>query len=188
MKTQRFLPLLVTFTLAAFALTTSAHAAEPPEMPKPVKEHEWLKQFEGEWATETEIQMEPGKPPLKATGNETARMIGGFWVVGENKGEMMGQAFTGVMTLGYDPEKKKYVGTWVDSNTSMLWQYVGTVDESGKILTLESEGFCPMEGKVCQFRDVIEFKSADHRVMTGSRLGSDGKWTSLMTVTAKRKS
>lgn len=168
-------------------LAGSLRAAEPPAMPQPTKEHEWLKQYVGEWDTETEIFMEPGKPSLKAAGHETARMVGGFWVMGENKGEMMGQAFTGIMTLGYDPEKKKYIGTWVDSNTSMLWQYSGTVDETGKVLTLETEGFCPMEGQVCQFKDIVEFKSKDERVLTSTRLGKDGQWTKMMTMTAKRK-
>jgi hypothetical protein len=179
---------IVIASLAALLLTAFvAFGADQPEMPQPTKEHEWLKKFAGEWNTVTEIYMEPGKPPMKATGTETAKMLGGFWVVGENKGEMMGAPFTGMMTFGYDPQKKKYVGTWVDSNTSMLWQYLGTVDGSGRILTLETEGFCPMEGKVCQFRDTIEFKSDDQRVMTGERQSTDGKWTKMMTVTATRK-
>lgn len=185
MKTNR-LHSIVALTVSAFLLG-SAFAAEPPAMPQPTKEHEWLKKFAGEWDTATEIYMEEGKPPMRATGKETAKMIGGFWVIGENKGEMMGQAFTGVITVGYDPEKKKYIGTWVDSNTSMLWQYTGSVDETGKILTLESKGFCPMEGQVCQFKDVIEFKSDDERVMTSTRLGKDGKWTKMMTMTSTRK-
>ena len=163
-------------------------AAEPPAMPQPTKEHEWLKQFVGEWEVETEAFVAPAQPPMKMKATESARMLGGFWVVGENKGEYMGTPFTGLMTFGYDPEKRKYVGTWVDSNTSALWQYVGTVDADGKILTLETEGFCPIEGKVCQFKNTIEFKSKDHRVLTATRLGKDGKWTKAMTVTARRKS
>lgn len=172
---------------AALLFAGTLLAAEPPAMPKPVAEHDWLKQFAGEWETETEIFMEPGKPPMKARGTESARMLGGFWVMGEHKGEFMGTPFTGVMTVGFDPGKKKYVGTWVDSNTSALWQYVGTVDASGKVLTLETEGFCPMEQQVCQFKDVIEFKSSDHRVLTSTKLGKDGKWTPVMTLNAHRK-
>lgn len=178
---------LITCLTAVLLFAGHLIAAEPPAMPQPLKEHEWLNQFVGEWDIETEVFMEPGKEPLKMKGTESARMLGGFWVVGENKGEMMGMPFTGVMTFGYDPEKKKYVGTWVDSNTSTLWQYLGTVDASGKILTLETEGFCPMEGKICQFKNTIAFKTKDHRVLTGARLGKDGKWTTGMTVTARRK-
>jgi hypothetical protein len=178
---------LLTRVAVVLLFAGSLIAAEPPEMPKPTKEHEWLKRFAGEWEVETEVYMEPGKPPMKVQGTESARMLGGFWVVGETKGEMMGTPFTGLMTFGYDPEKKKYVGTWVDSNTSTLWQYLGTVDSSGNVLTLETEGYCPLEKQVCQFKDTIEFKSKDHRVLTGTRLGKDGKWVTAMKVTARRK-
>lgn len=162
-------------------------AAEAPAMPQSAKEHEWLKKFAGEWDVETEIFMEPGKPPLKAKGTESARLLGGFWVIGENKGDMMGMPFTGVMTFGYDLDKKQYVGTWVDSNTSTMWSCTGSVDDSGKVLTLNTGGMCPIEGKICQFRDTIEFRSPDKRVMTGAKLGKDGQWETKMIVTASRK-
>jgi hypothetical protein len=177
---------LLNYLAAALLCAGSRIAAEPPALPQPTQEHEWLKKFVGEWDIETEVFVEPGKPPMKMKGTESARMLGGFWVVGENKGEMMGAPFTGIMTFGYDLEKKKYVGTWVDSNTSELWKYTGTVDANG-ILTLETEGFCPIEGRVCQFKDTIEFKSPDLRVLTGTRLGKDGKWNPSMTVTARRR-
>jgi hypothetical protein len=50
---------------------------------------------------------------------------------------------TAVWTVGYDPQKKKYVGTWVDSVTPYLWTYEGSLDASGRILTLETEGRIP---------------------------------------------
>lgn len=177
----------VTRCAALLILAGNLVAAEPPAMPQPTKEHEWLKQFAGEWDVETEAYLAPDQPPMKMKGTESARMLGGFWVVGENKGEFMGAPFTGLMTFGFDPEKKKYVGTWVDSNTSSLWHYTGSVDATGKILTLETEGFCPIEGKVCQFQNTIEFKSKDLRVLTGTRLGKDGKWARAMTVIARRR-
>jgi uncharacterized protein DUF1579 len=44
------------------------------------------------------------------------------------------------MTLGYDPEKKQYVGTWVGSMMSYLWVYDGSLDAEEKVLTLNAEG------------------------------------------------
>ena len=81
------------------------------------KEHEWLQKFVGEWESAVEVTMEPGKPPMKCKGIESTRMLGGFWVVGEATGKMEGVpgTMTSLMTLGYDPQKSKYVGTWVDS-------------------------------------------------------------------------
>jgi hypothetical protein len=171
-----------------FASAWVLQAQEIPKFPKPEKQHEWLQQFVGEWDTESECIMEPGKPAVKCKGTESARSLGGFWVLSEGKGDMMGVTINYVLTLGYDPQKKKYVGTWVDSMTSHSWKYEGSVDADGKVLTLETEGPCPMAPeKTTKFKDVTEFKSKDHRVFTSKMLGDDGKWTTIATVTAHRK-
>ena len=59
-------------------------------------------------------------------------MVGGFWVVAENKATLFDAPFTGIMTLGFDGQKKKYVGTWIDSMHSHLLHYEGTVDAAAK--------------------------------------------------------
>lgn len=160
---------------------------EGPPMPKPLKEHEWLHQLVGEWESEGECVMDPSQPSIKVKGTESGRKVGGFWVVLENKGDFMGSPFTGLLTLGYDADKKKYVGTWVDSMSHYLWQYVGTVDASGKKLTLESEGPCPQEpGKLSKFREVLEIKGRDEKVFT-STIEKDGKWMTIMTMKYRRR-
>jgi hypothetical protein len=161
-------------------------AQDAPPTPKPQKEHEWLQQLVGEWETEGEAITEPDKPPVKTKGSENNRSIGGFWVQGEHKGDFFGTPFTGVMTLGYDAEKKKYIGTWVDSILPHLWKYEGTVDATGKILTLESEGPGPEPGKLAKYRDSLEIKSKDHKVLT-SATEKDGKWVTYLTVQYRRK-
>src|SRR5687767_548016 len=161
---------------------------EPPMMPKPVKEHEWLQQFVGEWEVEAECVMEPGKPPVKCQGSEAVRSLGGFWIVSEFKSNMMGMNMDARMTVGYDPTKNKYVGSWVDSCTSHMWKYEGTVDASGNILTLEAEGPNMVKpGATARYKDVTEFKSQDHRVLTSSMQGEDGKWTTFVTMNARRR-
>lgn len=177
---------------AAFIAAQDAEKQPPPKeamkMPEPQKEHEWLKHYVGEWDAEIELTMEPGKPPEKSKGTENTQPIGGFWVLSEYKGTFMDRPFTGVMTLGYDPEKKKYIGTWVDSMNSHLWTYEGTVDAEGRILTLYSEGQCPAKpGERVKFKDTTEFKSRDHRVFSSSMQGEDGKWSTVMTAHYQRR-
>ncbi|CAN5337661.1 DUF1579 domain-containing protein [soil metagenome] len=162
-------------------------AADVPMMPKPEKEHEWLKAFVGEWENEGECAMDP-KNPQKCKGTETVKSLGGFWIVSEMKGDFGGMPITGTMTLGYDANKKKYVGTWVDSMTPLLWKYEGTVDSTGKILTLESEGPNMLDPtKTCKFRDITEFKADGTRVAKNMMEGPDGKWITVMTMTATKK-
>ena len=171
-----------------WTLAASMAAAQAPEFPQPQAEHAWLKQFVGEWETTAEASMGPGQPPMTCKGTMSSRMLGGFWMISESKAEVMGAPMTAVLTIGYDPQTKKYVGTWVDSMMNHLWRYEGSVDESGKKLTLEAEGpnFLAA-GKTARFRDAYEFKSADHIVTTASMQGEDGKWITFMKGDARRK-
>jgi uncharacterized protein DUF1579 len=175
--------LLVAFAVAA----GSAAAPAAQEGPKPQKEHEWLQQLVGEWDTEGEAVAEPGKAPIKVKGSESGRMIGGFWALLENKADFLGTPFTGILTVGYDPEKKKYVATWFDSMNSYLWTYTGSVDAAGKVLTLETEGPCnDGPGKTAKFKESTEIKSKDHKVFT-SMIERDGKWMTVVTINYRRK-
>jgi Protein of unknown function (DUF1579) len=44
-----------------------------------------------------------------------------------------------------------------------------------------------MTGKMTKYKDVIEFKSDDHRVLSSQMLGDDGKWHGFMTAHYRRK-
>ncbi|MEX0713880.1 MAG: DUF1579 family protein [Pirellulales bacterium] len=176
------------FVVALLTGAAMLGGKEVPQLPVPEKEHEWLGQLAGEWETEGEAFLEPGKPPIKCQGTESARRIGGFWIVAENKGTFMDVPVTGVLTLGYDPQKKKYVGTWIDSVSNYLWSYEGTVDAGGKTLTLETEGPShDTPGKLAKFKEVIEVKTDDHKVFTSSVQGEDGKWSTIVTIHYRRK-
>jgi hypothetical protein len=174
--------------LVAAALVGSALSwakDETPKPPTPQKEHGWLKQLAGEWETECEMVMEPGKPSVKKKGTESTRVLGAFWAVSEYKGDFMGTPFTGLMTVGYDSEGKKFIGTWVCSMCDRMCKYEGEAD--GKTLTLNTEGPNPATGKLVKMKDVIELKGNDHKVMTSSMQTEDGKWVTFMTLNAKRK-
>jgi uncharacterized protein DUF1579 len=82
---------------------------------EPQKQHQWLQKLVGEWTYETDAHSAPGKPPEKVTGTEMVRPLGATWVIAEGQGEMPGGAgpAASVMTLGYDPDRRSFVGTWV---------------------------------------------------------------------------
>ncbi len=162
--------------VALLAAATVCEAQDAPPKIEPTKEREWLKQFVGEWEGDVG----------KAVWN--TRMLGNLWMVSEVKGTLGDTPMTAVMTVGYDPQKKKYVGTWVDSVLPHLWTLEGKVDTSGKILALEAEAPNPAAGgKMTKFRDTIVIKSIDHYLITSSMQGDDGKWNDFMTVNYRRK-
>jgi hypothetical protein len=174
--------------LSLFVVACQGNAQEIPEMPAPQKEHQWLNQLVGDWDTEGEIHMAPGMEPIKSTGTDTSRMLGGFWLLSDVKGEMMGMTMEAKLTIGYDAEKKKYVGSWVDSMTSYMWTYEGSVDDSGKVLTLNTQGPCPQRGgQMTNFKEVMEIKNKDERTFTSSYQEEDGKWTKMVAVKYRRK-
>ena len=157
--------------------------------PELENEHRWLEQFAGEWTFEGEGVSEPGKPREKFSGTESVRSLDGVWLLCEGHGEAPGgEASTSIMTLGYDPAKKLYLGTFIGSMMTHMWVYEGTLDAAGKVLTLDTEGpHFGAEGKLAKYKDVIEFVSDDHRTLTSQMQGDDGTWTQFMTAHYRRK-
>ena len=155
---------------------------------KPQKQHQWLEQLVGEWTSEAECSMEPGKPPETFRGTESVRSLGGLWVVAEGQGEMPGGGpATTVMSLGYDPLTQRFMGTFIGSMMTHLWIYDGALDAAERVLTLEADGpSMADQTKMATYRDVIEFKSKDHRTLTSHTRGDDGQWHPFMTAHYRR--
>lgn len=160
---------------------------------EPQKEHQWLQKLVGEWVSAAEMPLEPGEPTVTLRGTETVRSLGGLWVVCDGQGDMPGGG-TALMrlTIGFDPQKQRYVGTWVGSMMTHLWVYEGVVDASGRTLTLNTQGPVmsqdgKMTGRMTKYREEIEFKSDDHREFRSSMLGEDGAWQQIMAMQYRRK-
>jgi hypothetical protein len=156
---------------------------------QPQKEHEWLQQMLGDWTFETECIMGPDQPPAKFGGTESVRTLGGLWVLCEGQGDTPdGGTAKNLITLGYDPQKQRFIGTFVASMMSHMWLYEGTLDESGKVLTLDTTGPSFTDPtKLTQYQDIFEIKSPDHRILSSRALGDDGKWHGFMTAHYHRK-
>lgn len=156
---------------------------------KPEKEHDWLQQLVGNWTYEHEMAPEPGKPPEKFTGTETVRSLGGLWVVADGQGNMPGGGTANmILTLGYDPARKRFVGTWVGSMMTHLWVYDGWLNEAGNTLTLETEGpnMCGDGSKLAKYREIIELRDKDTRSFRSTMLRDDGEWQTIMSARYRR--
>ena len=161
---------------------------EPPMKAEPQKEHQWLQKLVGAWTYEGEMTMEPGKPPAKFEGTESVRSLGGLWILAEGQGKMPdGSPVTTILTLGYDLQRERFAGTFVASIETHLWLYDGSLDAAEKVLTLNTEGpNMAAEGKMARFKDVMEIKSDDYRVLTSHMLGDDEKWHKVVTIHYRR--
>ena len=158
------------------------------EHAQPGKEHHWLRQLVGEWTTEAEMSMEAPSAD-KSRGSESVRTLGDLWVLCEGTGEMPGGGTAHMlMTLGYDPARQRFVGTWVGSMMTHMWVYEGSLDVTQRMLTLESQGpSMSGDGRTSRYRDVIEFKSDDYRTLTSHAQAADGAWQPFMTAHYRRR-
>jgi len=156
----------------------------------PQREHAWLQRLVGDWVYEGEAPAAPGEPVMRISGTETVRGIGEVWIVAEGRGAMPdGALATTLLTLGYDPARQRFVGTWLGSMMTHLWLYEGALDPHGKVLTLGSEGPDVMSGgtQLVQYEDVVEVVSDDERLLRSRMLGDSGTWREIMTSRYRRK-
>jgi hypothetical protein len=159
--------------------------------PQPGDGHRWLQQLLGDWT----VEHEGAGPDQKVTGTERVRKLGELWVVGELEMQMPGGGGTGsaMITLGYDPRRKRFVGTWVGSMMANLWVYDGELDPAGRTLSLYSEGpsfdekgNAADDTKTSRYRDAIELLGDGRRTFTGSVQKDDGTWHTFMTAHYRR--
>lgn len=160
---------------------------EPPQPSQPQEEHQWLQQLVGEWESHAKANTGPDQPAFECHGTEKIRAIGGLWVVAEGESHPMGMTVQTMLTLGYDPEQKKFVGTWIDSMMNHMWKYEGTLDESGKKLTLMTEGpSFTAPGETARYKEVLELKNKNEKLWTTYVKPDGGEWVEFMSATAKR--
>lgn len=156
---------------------------------EPQAEHEWLQQLVGEWTYASECDMGPGKPATRFEGTESVRSVGALWIIGEGKCEMPdGDTGTMIITIGFDPAKKQFVGTWIGSMMTLLWVYEGALDATRKVLTLEAEGpDFSSAGRRTKYQDIIEINGPNAHTFSSRMLGEDGTWRTIMTARYRRR-
>lgn len=172
---------------ATLLLAASSTLAQAPVFPDPSPEHELLKRFVGHWESSSECDGGPGDEPMVNRGTLHGRMLGERWVVNEIEVDAGGMQIVGLQTIGYDPRRKKYVGTWSDSMQNQLWVYEGDYDPETRTLSLDAEGPNLMgDGEMTLFRDSFEFVSDDEIISRSAAIGEDGEWVVFMEGRAKR--
>lgn len=146
--------------------------------PEATPEHLWLMQLVGEWTIESECVMGPGGEKNKTTGREVVRALGDLWVVGEMTADIPdGTQMICLLTIGYDPARGKYVGSWVGSVMTHMFTYEGERDATGNTLTLSCTGPSFEDpAKTANYQDIIEMRGPDERGFYSQIQNADGTW------------
>jgi uncharacterized protein DUF1579 len=158
-----------------------------PEITKPSTEHTGLRRAEGTWDASVEISTgPPGTAPQVSKGVETNRLCcGGLWLVTEFKSNPGSPPFEGHGITGFEPARKKYISTWVDSDLTTPMTSEGSYDATGNTLTMR--GSMTSKGKTLQWRDVEVWKDDDTRQFTVFMRGPDGKETPSLNINYTRR-
>jgi hypothetical protein len=153
----------------------------------PGEPHKMLASLEGSWTTKTRGWMEPDKPPTDSTGTcEQKMLLGGRYLQQEYTGDMMGEPFTGINIIGYDNHTKKYVSTWIDSMSTGIYCFEGTVSSDGKTITQENSYDDPVRGPMI-WRSISRFVDDNTLEYEMYMIPKSGKEEKMMEMTVSRK-
>jgi hypothetical protein len=178
---------LILAALAVVSLAGVARGQEGFEPPKPTKEHKELESEVGTWDATVKTWIDPSGDPMESKGVETNKLMpGGLWLLSEFKGDFGGMAFEGRGQTGYDPHKKKFIGTWIDSMTNGMMVMEGTYDEKSHTMTFTGTMFDEMRKADTKFKMVSVAKDENTRVATMYTVDG-GKEVKNMEITYKKR-
>jgi len=136
-------------------MTQEQMMAQMMKYANPVKEHEYLKKYVGNWDVEVKNFPGPGAAPLVSRGTMKGELLfGGRFVRTEFESTMMGLPFQGTQIIGYDLFQKKYSAIWFDNMTTYFAPTTGTLDPAAKIYTETGAWPDPMTGGLSQVKIV----------------------------------
>lgn len=155
---------------------------------KPTEEHRWLQRLVGSWKITHRYEPEPGAGVTELHGTERVRALGDLWILAEGEGDTPeGEPMTYVMALGYDPQRGRFVGSFVASPMAGMFVYEGSLDDAKRVLTLDTTGpHFEDPTKTMRYQDRIEIVGDDERMLISQVQGGDGAWTEFMRAAYRR--
>ncbi len=124
----------------------------------PGEPHRLLAKLEGSWTTRNRSWTGPDEPPRESLGAcEQKLVLDGRYLKQTYTGDMMGAPFTGISFMGYNNHTKKYESTWIDSMSTGIFKFEGTVGRDGRTITQECRFDDPVRGPAV-WRTVTKIK------------------------------
>lgn len=179
MFTKTLIPSQILLAVAICCLGAAA-SAQAPQKPGPELAH--LATMVGTW----DAVMEMGGQKSKAVATYKS-ICSGMWIASDFESELAGVPYQGHGMDGYDQAKKKYVGYWFDSMTSVPLEFEGDFDADHKVLTMT--GIAPgPDGKPQKFRTTTE-RTAPNRMTFKMFMvaAADGKEELAFTIEYTRR-
>ncbi|MEZ6242790.1 MAG: DUF1579 family protein [Phycisphaerales bacterium] len=179
---------------ASGVATTSVAQPETPEhvqaqieeqarLARPNEHHKKLAYMLGRWDAEMNFPA-TGQGPAHATMTADWA-VGGRFVKFDFGGEgFFGLPFNGVGYTGFDNIKGKYVGVWMDSNSTGIYSHTGEFSPDAKTLTMVGEASSPQGPS--KMKIVSTLQGDDRFTDTFYEIGPDGAWAESGTIVYTR--
>ena len=151
-------------------------------LPKPTKEHELLMKNLGPRTGQMKMWVQgPDADPIVMPFKETNKAIlNGFWVETHfETGPYQGHGMS-----GFDPIKKKYIGTWSNNMSPSMSVMEGTYEESKNELTMVFRDYDEATGKLTDMKTVTADPPGKPETMTMYKKDANsGKWIVSFVMT-----
>lgn len=173
--------MIIAPTLACCVLSVAAGPTvqEMPEF-KPLPQHKVLAKEVGVWKGVMKMYTEPGAPPLEMPVQETNTLMrGGLWLISEFESG----PFQGKGQFGYDPVRKKFVGTWIDTTAPYMNIMTGEQDKKTGEMVWYSDGINAETRKPQRTKSVSKFVGEKREFVMYARDAKTNEWTKMFDIT-----
>lgn len=147
----------------------------------PGEQHAWLGRTVGTWKAEARFWSKPGEPPQESDGKQTNTwLLGKRFVQSIYEGNTPWGEFTGMAIDGFDRQRGKYVGIWIDSMGTAMMVFEGKVE--GDVRTMVAELINPMSGEPMKMRGVTTLVSEDEHRYESFLVSPQGEFKNMEIV------
>jgi hypothetical protein len=168
MKLSRRLQLvaLLVFALSSRPLDAGDKKDKPPsEPPGSGPEHKRLHELVGTFDAVITAHLDAGKTAEFKGVVKRQMILDGRFLQEEYEGTFAGKPLKGLLFLGYDTAKKKYVSTNMDNTNNAILSSEGPYDEKTKTFTMAGAVVDFVSGKLVSTRDVLRIVGPDEQAM-----------------------
>ncbi len=156
----------------------------------PTDHHQRLEPFAGKFTAKVTLWMGPGDP-MVSTGTMTNSFdLNGQFLHQNYVGDAVDGPFPnfqGRGYWGYNTASNEYEGFWIDTASTIMMTEAGSIDDSGKIWTMNGTFTSPQDGSEIKKRSVIKLIDNDNHMMEQFIETADGEFKT-MEITYNRVS
>ncbi len=132
--------------------------------------------------------VDPTKPPYESTATSVATwVLGGRYVQQMLAGHINGEPWSGIGYAGYDNAAKKYVATYMDSNSTGMEWFSGALSPDGKLAKLTATVSDDSTGKPVKVEMRLNVAANGDHVTEIWQANRSGKMVKVMELQYTRR-